>query len=102
MCIIYISMLATDILRLLGLGIHGVHGVMLYRTLRNTSPCLCNVACSAGQFGRPQTPCRDTATLQNARGKVTPDLYRYYIFLHRLYTYYIPTLYNMYTPRSHM
>ena len=62
-------MLATDILRLLGLGIHGVHGVMLYRTLRNTSPCLCNVACSAGQSARPQTPCRDTCYIAKCQGK---------------------------------
>ena len=68
MCISYISMLATDILSSIGLGIQDM---MLKGILRNTSPCLCNVnvvpACSAGQLAVSQTPCRDTATLQNAR-----------------------------------
>ena len=76
MCISYISMLATDILSSIGLGIHDM---MLEGILRNTFPCPCNVnvipAYSAGQFGSKSDPLQRYCYIAKCQGKVTPHLY---------------------------
>ena len=65
-------MLATDILSSIGLGIHDM---MLEGILRNTFPCPCNVAYSAGQFGSRSDPLQRYCYIAKCQGKVTPHLY---------------------------
>ena len=91
---IYCSIIATDMLRLLGLWCCAWCDVISNTAAYFSLSLQRSLQCWAGQ-----TPCRYScciAKCQEKVSKVTPHLYRQYVCLHRVYTYYILPLYNMY------